>query len=79
MVLLASQGGLPALNDKVKAHRAFKRCAAQIAHPKAACTSRGLAISTFVPIFVHIKPQVPVVDEDDFEKVGYKHEYVACA
>jgi hypothetical protein len=43
MVLLASQAGLPALNDEVKAPRAFKRCAAQIAHPKAACTGRGMA------------------------------------
>jgi hypothetical protein len=47
MVLLASQAGLTALNDKVKAPRAFKRCAAQIAHPKAACTRQGLASEPF--------------------------------
>ncbi len=42
MVLLARQAGLPALNDEAKAPRAFKRCAAQIAHPKAVCTGREL-------------------------------------
>ncbi len=44
MVLLANQAGLPALNDEMKAPRAFKRSAAQIAHPKAACAGQGLAI-----------------------------------
>jgi hypothetical protein len=77
MVLLASQAGLPALNDEVKAPCAFKRCAAQIAHPKAACTDRGLASEFFVTRTGFVAQQASAGDEGDFENLGYKSRHAA--